>query len=51
MRRYVAWLQEKDWEASSKVLKLNSPSFEQFRRDYRVLEGNDPINGKERRHG
>ena len=51
MRRYVAWLAEKDWEASSKVLKLNSPSFASFRRDFRALEGVDPIDGKERDHG
>jgi hypothetical protein len=48
LRRYMAWLVEKDWEASSKVLKLNSPSFASFRRDFRSLEGIDPIDGKEK---
>jgi len=51
LRQYLAWLLEKDWQASSKVLKLDSPAFAQFRRDYRDLEGRDPINGKERLYG
>ena len=39
LRRYVDWLAEKDWEASSQVLKPNSPAFASFRRDFRSLEG------------
>jgi hypothetical protein len=48
MRRYISWLAEKDWDASSRVLKSDSPAFNQFRRDFRNMEGNDPVNGKER---
>jgi hypothetical protein len=48
LNRYVEWLIEKDWEASSRVLKLDSPAFSQFRRDFRSLEGSDPITGMER---
>jgi hypothetical protein len=48
MRRYIAWLEEKHWEASSNVLKMDSRAFVSFRRDFRNLEGVDPIDGKER---
>jgi hypothetical protein len=48
LRQYLAWLAKKDWEASSRVLKPESPAFAQFRRDFRELEQNDPINGKAR---
>jgi hypothetical protein len=48
LKRYIDWLIEKDWEASTRVLKVDSPAFAQFRRDFRSLEGWDPISGKGR---
>jgi hypothetical protein len=48
LKRYIDWLIEKDWEASTRVLKMDSPAFAQFRRDFRSLEGLDPISGKGR---
>jgi hypothetical protein len=48
LKQYIDWLSEKDWEASSRVLKFDSPAFSQFRRDFRGLEGLDPINGVDR---
>jgi hypothetical protein len=48
LQRYIQWLGERDWDASSKVLMMDSPAFAQFRRDYARLEGRDPITGLHR---
>jgi hypothetical protein len=46
VRRYIGWLEEQHWRASSRVLQLSSPAFAQYRRDTQDQEGFDPIDGR-----
>jgi len=46
VRRYIGWLDDQRWRASSRVLKLASPAFSQYRRDTQDQEGFDPIDGR-----
>jgi hypothetical protein len=47
LRRYVCWLGEKDWRMTTRVLRMDSPAFQQWRRDEAALHprGLDPLTG------
>lgn len=51
LERYVGWLGEKDWQMTIRVLNIESPAFQQFRRELaaRHPNGVDPVTG--RRYG
>jgi hypothetical protein len=48
LERYVGWLGEKDWQMTIRVLGIDSPAFQQFRRELasRHPHGADPVTGK-----
>jgi hypothetical protein len=48
LRRYLIWLSDQDWRMTMRVLRIDSPAFQQFRREeaHRHPYGADPLTGR-----